>query len=326
MALAAVSLISLLCMFLCYIYFRRSMPARVNSSGRKVKYGKHNASLNPLKPLKILTGRYIASFRNIHVHKKENKDEELANDVIDYNKYDMSSKEYLKYFIQASACTVACGYLFYRNIYITAILWALSFVYPKLKKKELIKKRKKQLSLQFRDALQAVSSSLSAGRSIENAFKAAVNDLKILYPSQNTYIIKEFEIIARRINMNETLKTALYDFEKRAGIDDITNFVDVFAICKDTGGNLVEVIKNTCNIINQKIDIVNEIDVIVAEQKFSQKILNIMPFGLMFMIITSSPDYLEPLYTPLGHVVMSVVLGLLLLSYYISNRIMDIKV
>ena len=126
--------------------------------------------------------------------------------------------------------------------------------------------------------------------------------------------------------MNETLASALEDFAMRADIDDIKNFVDVFAICKNTGGNLVEVMKNTAAIISQKIDIRNEINIIVAEQHLNQRILSIMPFALMTIIILSSPDYVEPLYTPVGNIIMFIVLSLIIGAYFIGKKIMDIKV
>lgn len=246
--------------------------------------------------------------------------------VNDYRTYSMSRLELFKCYVTANCVLVAAGWVFFRDTYICVALCSLSFIYPVLKKKDIIKKRKENMCQQFREALQSVAASLSAGRSIEIAFKMAVEDLKIIYPSGNADIIKEFELINRKVEMNESLKSALMDFAERSDIEDIRNFVDVFIVCKDAGGNLVEVIRNTCSVINQKIDIMKEIDVIVAEQKLSQRILGIMPFILLVLIIISSPDYVRPLYTPQGHIVMLVVLALLMLSYFISDRIMNIKV
>jgi len=246
--------------------------------------------------------------------------------LIDYSKYEMTGKEKAKYILIAYVALFGIGYVFFRNIFICVMISMLAFIYPSLKKKDIIKRRKSDLSLQFRDALQSLSASLSAGKSVESAFKSALEDLKMLYPDKNTYIIREFELINRKVDMNETLQSALADFAARADIDDITNFVDVFTICKSTGGNLVEVIKNTSSVINQKIEIKNEIEVIVAEQKFNQKILTVMPFGLLLLIISSSPDYVKPLYSPKGNIVMFIVLSLLALAHFIGEKIMDIKV
>lgn len=258
--------------------------------------------------------------------KKEIKSSINKSNLIDYNNYIMTRTEKVKYTAFAALLLFAAGYVFFRNIYLCIALSTVSFIFPVMARKHLIKKRKNNLNMQFKDALNSVSSSLAAGRSVEESFKASLGDLKVLYLDEDTFIIKELELINRKIDMNETIEEALEEFAKRTGLDDITNFTDVFRICKSTGGNLVEVIKNTSNIINQKIEIKNEIDVQIAEQKLSQKVLNIMPFGLLILITLSSPDYVQPLYSASGNVVMMVVLLLLVLSYFIGAKIMDIKV
>lgn len=88
----------------------------------------------------------------------------------------------------------------------------------------------------------------------------------------------------------------------------------------------MEVIRNTTSVINQKIEIMNEIDVIIAEKKFSQEIMSVTPFGLLMLISTGSPDYIEPLFNARGHLVMFAVLILLAASYFLGAKIMDIEV
>lgn len=244
----------------------------------------------------------------------------------DYNQYSMTFQERLKYTILAFVVLFAVGYIFFKSIPICIVLCLFSPVYPHLKKQDLIKERKNTLNTQFKDALYSVSSSLSAGKSVEASIRSVPGDLKILYPDNNAIIIQEFEQLCRRLDMNDTIEEALLDLASRTKIDDITNFVDVFTICRNTGGNLIEVIKNTALVINQKIEIKGEIDVLVSEQKLSQKVLSIMPFGLLILLITGSPDYIAPLYSTKGHLVMLVVLIMLLISYFISSKIMDIKI
>lgn len=246
--------------------------------------------------------------------------------MIVYNTYLLSTKEKVKYTLIAAVVLFLTGLLFFRNLYLSLFLCIFSFLYPVFMKKQLIANRKDVLNQQFKDALFSISSSLSSGRSVESAFRAALDDLEMLYGDENACIIKEFELIGRKMSMNETLDQALLDFAKRADVEDITNFADVFVICKNTGGNLVEVIRNTAGIINQKIEIKNEMQVIVAEQKFSQRILNIMPFGLLILIAVGSPEYLAPLYSLKGHFIMALVLVMLAVSYIIGSKITDIRI
>ncbi|MDP4094489.1 MAG: pilus assembly protein TadB [Bacillota bacterium] len=250
----------------------------------------------------------------------------INTQVINYNEYNFSKIERLKIISISCALLFLTAYLFFRNIYFCLFLCTFSALAPRFVKRNLIEKRRQKLCVQFKDALYAVSSSLSAGKSAEGAFRDAVNDLRILYPDENCYIIKELELINRKIGMNEPISAVLGEFAARTDIEDIRNFSDVFAICKNTGGNLSEVVKSTYNVINQKLEVKSEIKVIISEQKLSQKVLNIVPFGLLLLLSSSSPDYVEPLYSPKGHLIMLIVLIFLVVAYLIGSKITDIEV
>lgn len=155
-----------------------------------------------------------------------------------------------------------------------------------------------------------------------------LRDLKLLYPDENTYIIKEFQLINRRIENGEIVERAIADFANRSDIDDIKNFSDVFITCKRTGGDLVEIIKRTADIITDKIEIQQDIKVLVSQKKFESKIMAIAPLGITLFLKMSSPDFVAPLYefgTP-GPIIMTVVLICVGCSLLISQKIMDIKV
>lgn len=187
--------------------------------------------------------------------------------------------------------------------------------------------RKNELNIQFKDMLYSLSSSLSAGKSIELAFKDVLKDLSIMYPDPDASIIKEAGYIARKIDMNETVESALCDFARRAHSEDIDSFVDVFRTCKRMGGNMVEIIRNTSNIINDKIEIKQEINTILAERRFEQKVLNVLPILLILLLSLSAGDYMYPVFnTGTGRAVMSVAIILLIGAYFISKKITDIDV
>ena len=57
------------------------------------------------------------------------------------------------------------------------------------------------------------------------------------------------------------LKVGKEDFEKKCKIEEITEFVDIFCLAGKTGGNLVEIINFTADMISQKIAVDEEIEV-----------------------------------------------------------------
>ena len=249
------------------------------------------------------------------------------NALPDYNSYSMSWEKKALYFLKGAAFIYAFAFIFYRSHIFCVLLCPLAFLYPRIETRNIIEKRKYELNIQFRDMLYSLSSSLSVGKSLELAFKDILNDLELLYPYPDTPIIREVEYIVRKIDMNETVEEALCDFAGRVHLEDVDNFVDVLRICKRTGGNIVEVLKNTANIINDKIEIKHEINTLLAQRKLEQKVLNLLPPVMVLIISASSYEYIRPVFTTIpGRLVMTIAVLLLTAAYFISKKIMDIKV
>ncbi|MEN8908268.1 MAG: pilus assembly protein TadB, partial [Clostridiales bacterium] len=218
-------------------------------------------------------------------------------------------------------------YVFYHNLLIAAGLSVLGVLYPRIRKKQIIEKRKIELNFQFKDMIYCISSSLNAGKSVEMAFKSLKNDLSIEYPDDDAFIIRESEYIARKIDMNTSVEVALQDFADRSHLEDVQNFVDVFKTCKSMGGNMIDIIKNSTDILNDKIDIKNDIDTLLSARKFEQKVLNLMPVLIILVMSIIAADYVAPIYeTILGKVVTTISILLLLVAYFISAKIIKIDV
>jgi len=256
------------------------------------------------------------------------EDDLLGNQATNYNELVLTKKQYFMIAFIACGFFFIIGVIFYKSI-ITAFIFSLiGFFYPKLHKGKMLKKRKRELSQQFQQALFSLSSSLVAGRSIENAFLEVTKDLYLLYPDPETHIIKEFELINRRLANRETVEYALMDFSKRAGIDDITSFTDVFVTCKRTGGDLVEVIRRTSTLISQKLEVEQDIAVMISQKKFESNAISMAPIIIVAVLSYAADDYMIPLYrwSDLGPIVMTICLLIIGFSFWISQKIMDIKV
>ena len=92
-----------------------------------------------------------------------------------------------------------------------------------LKRRELCRRRKEELRLQFKEAIQIVASALAAGYSVENAFIASVRDLEEQYGKEGM-ITREFSYLASQLKMNRTVEVLLSSFAKRSGLDEVENF------------------------------------------------------------------------------------------------------
>ena len=246
---------------------------------------------------------------------------------IDYSKYIMPKSEWIATVLVFAAIIFAIGYMCYHSIILSALLSLIALRVPAIRAKQKAAKRMNELALQFKDMLYALSSSLSAGRSVESGLGECIRDLKIIYPDEDAYIIREISWIVRGIEMNETIEDMFTQFAKRAHNEDIENFVDIFRICKRTGGDLVQVIKTTSQTIGEKIEIKQEIDTFISGKKFEFKVLMLMPVALILLLSVTSADYMAPVFgTMIGHIAMTVAIALFFLAYLLGSKIMDIEV
>lgn len=129
----------------------------------------------------------------------------------------------------------------------------LSFKSPDIRTEQIIRKRKNQLTLQFKDMLYSLSSALSVGKSVETGLKDSLTDLRVIYPDPQTDILVELEYIIRGISMNNTVESMLQKFAERAHLEDVDNFVDIFVTCKRTGGDLIQVMRSTSIRLERKL-------------------------------------------------------------------------
>lgn len=244
----------------------------------------------------------------------------------DYNRYCYGVGEWLFYALIGVAVTAAVGWVFYHNLTVLVLASLLGLFYPGFKKKRLIEKRRNIMRLQFKDMLYYLGSSLSAGRSVEQSFVQVYSALKNLYPNEKSDIVRETDFILRRIQMNENIETLLKDFANRSGIEEIHHFADVFSVCKRSGGNLIEVIRTTSQMIGERIEIKQEIETGLTAKKQEQRILTLAPVAMVIFISKLSGEFMDPLFsTETGRVIMTLSLIMIGVGVVISNRIMDIR-
>lgn len=261
---------------------------------------------------------------------KKNKEPDMVereDGLIDYDVYVLSRNEKIAYTIIAAAVIFAVGMVFYHNIILSAVLAVFAFKFPKIRRGQIIAKRKKALNIQFKDLLYSLSSSMVAGRSFEMAFKDALKDMEVIYPDPNTPIMQETSYIVRCLEMNVTVEDAIGQFAERAHIEDIESFGDIVRICKRTGGNLVEVIKSTSNMIGDKIETKNEIETTITAKKFESRILTVTPILMVLILSLASPDYMAPVFnTVVGAAAMTVAIVMFVVAFFVSEKIINIEV
>lgn len=262
--------------------------------------------------------------------------------TINYRVYYMKPVEKLLTFFVAFAVGAFVGYLFYGGIgkdefgQPTVLTWVLNILIPTaigiiagklfipMRIKSIKAKRKSELNHQFRDMLEALTTSLGAGKNVNDSFYSVYEDMKVQYDS-DAYILKELEIIISGIHNNVAIEEVLEDFGKRSDIDDIKSFANVFKISYRKGGNIKDIIRNTHSILSDKMEISEDIETLVTSNKLEQNIMIVMPIALIAVIKMMSPEFAANFVTPTGIISTTISIVIFVIAYFIGKSVLDIK-
>ena len=259
--------------------------------------------------------------------KKKEEIRPREDGLTDYNIYIMSRQEKIANIIFAAVVLFLVGYVFYRYWILSAILMLFSVKFPEIRTKQIIEKRKNQLTLQFKDMLYSLSSALSVGKSVETGIRDSLQDLRVMYPDPNTDILREMEYILRGIGMNNTVEEMFAQFGERAHLEDIDNFVDIFVTCKRTGGDLIEVMRSTSNTIGEKIEVKQEINTMISGKKYEFNFMMILPVIMVEFLALTSGDYMDPVFTePAGIAAVTADIAIFAVAYVVGSKIMKIDI
>ena len=247
----------------------------------------------------------------------------VFGDATDYHEYEMTARDKLIGFVIGFAAAAVVETVFFNNIILLALAGAFCGMkaipmYQNYRKE----KRLKELLIQFKDMLESLVASYSAGRTTVDAFMDAQEDMQNIY-GEKADIVKELATISVGMQQNFIIEDLLMDFARRSGLDDVYGFANVFEVCNRQGVNIKEIVADTRNIINDKIEMESEIKTMIAGSKNELNIMMVMPLivaiassGLGETAITNN--------TPLNVVMKVVILGVFFLAYKIGRKITDI--
>lgn len=236
----------------------------------------------------------------------------------------LSLKEKRELIFKSVVVMSLLDYCFYRNLWAFIPLCIPGFLFYREEKKDLLHKKKEEARQQFKEMLCLAVAGQRAGYSVENAFLNSYSDLKNLY-GEDSFICRIISTIRTGLENHKSLADLWKNLGTRCEIVEIREFSEVFAIAKQSGGNMTAILENTAEILGNKAETKKEIDMLLSARKLEQKIMNIMPFTLMLYVEITSPGYFDGMYHSLsGSVIMTVCLVIYMAAYVMSRRLTDI--
>jgi len=139
---------------------------------------------------------------------------------------------------------------------------------------------------------------------------------------EKAYITKELNWMCIMHNNGEEIKDLLLNFADRSGIDDVRSFANVFSVAENLAGDRPRIIRETRDMISERIAVELEIQTMITGQKNQLNILAIMP--VVMALLTRSFE------TDSGNITVIIIkivaLGIFIFAYWLGTKIVDIKV
>lgn len=249
----------------------------------------------------------------------------IFGNAVDYHVYHMTKADYFLAYLLGILIGGVVTYAFFRGILfilIGAVVCAWNA--PKLYNDYKRKQRQKQLLMQFKDLLESLTASYSAGQNTLGAFTDALGDMSSIYGEESD-IVQEIQLICAGISNNINIEVLLLDFANRSGLDDVMSFANVFEICSRQGGDMKKIVADTREIINDKIEIEMEIETMISGNKNELNVMMIMP--VVVVLSLSSLGTMTIVSNSLMNVVVKIVcISIFAIAYMIGKKVVDIKI
>ena len=223
-----------------------------------------------------------------------------------------------------SSCCISI--LFYRSWWGTVWSPVLYFILKKKLKEKEIEGRKALMLEQFMQGIQVLSTALQASLSMENAWREVQKEMELLYGEESIFL-REVKEINRCVALNHSIENGIMEFAQRVQIEEITQFSELLSYGKRSGGNWRKIIGNVVERLREKYEAQKQIEVLLAEKKLEQQVMNLIPLGILAFLQISSWDYMRVMYhNTFGVLCMTGILIGYMISILIAEKIMRIRV
>jgi len=249
----------------------------------------------------------------------------ILGNAEDYHVYHMTRRDYVIARLLGFLLGAVVVYAFFRSLLFTLAAGVIAaFKAPEYYNTYKKKARLKQLREQFKELLESLASSYSAGKNTVDAFTDAREDLISIY-GQEGDMVKELKIICSGLHNNINIEDLLLDLGKRSGLEDVISFAHVFEVCNRQGSDLRRVVSETREILNDKIEVEMEIETMLSGNKNELYIMMVMPVVVVLSLSAMGTMSIVS-NSPVNVLVKLVCIGIFGGAYLMGRKIIDIRI
>ena len=244
-----------------------------------------------------------------------------------YYKCNMTPLQHALAYIIGTLAASAVVYIFYHLLFPSVVIGALLGIYlEKMFAASTVRKRQRNLRLQFRTFLESMSVATRAGNTEIKAMESALDDLRISYRPDADIVVEIENILTSYKNGGIQLRTLFDDFADRSDLEDIRSFASIYNVIEGRNDRIGSVLADTSEIIGDKIEIEQEIETTITSAKSETTMMLILPIVIVLCMSLMGGELMSSLYSPSGYLASTIELIIFIVSYVIAVRASQIDV
>jgi tight adherence protein B len=184
----------------------------------------------------------------------------------------------------------------------------------------LIKRRVKQFTATFAEAIDLIIRGLKSGLPVPESIRTVGEEFKGPVGS-------EFRLVADRIKLGESMDQALLEASKRINTAEFQFFVISLAVQRETGGNLAETLENLSDILRKRRQMHLKIKAMSSEAKASAIIIGSLPFIMFVMLRLVNGQYVMGLFNdPRGLMLVGIGFAFLIVGIAVMMKMVKFEI
>ena len=214
----------------------------------------------------------------------------------------------------------ALVWLVTRDLPATLVMLGIIVLMPAIVYKTMRKQRLKRFEQQLPDGLTMISGAMRAGASLNIALEGMVNE-------QPAPLSQEFELFIKEQRLGVEFETSLKKMEERIPIQDFSMLITALMINREVGGNLAETMETLADTLRKKQMMEGKIEGLTAQGKLQGIVMTGLPIFLGVLLNFMEPEAMSKLWTTtIGWIVLSIIIVMEAMGYFIINKITSIDV
>jgi tight adherence protein B len=190
---------------------------------------------------------------------------------------------------------------------------------PRFVVSKLTQRRQKKFVTELANAIDVIVRGVKSGLPLNEC-------LQVISRESPEPIASEFKEVVEQQRIGVTLADALDRLVLRIPAPEVKFLAIVIAIQQQAGGNLSEALGNLSSVLRDRMKMAMKIKALSAEAKSSAMVLASLPPGVMFMVCTTAPDYIDPMFTTrTGHIFLGAGLLWMGMGVVVMRKMINFK-